>query len=98
MTSLWTGVVGGGHPLFLCGGPGSGPARGCGAIAVLVSQADQESGAQALLRARETLPSLLAWFPVSTRLACLQVSGERGSVQPALCPGAAFLCAWTLGP
>lgn len=50
-------------------------------MAVVVNQADQGSGAQALQRARKALPRLLAWFPVISRLAVPGVSaGKVGAV------------------
>lgn len=74
---------------------------GHGAAAVLASQADQGSDAQALLRARKALPRWLAWLPVINLLAIGGVSagtGEGGSPQPAPSPGPAPLCARTVGP
>lgn len=57
------------QPLVLCCRLPSGQGQGRGATAVLVGRADQGSGAQAQLRAREGLPRLLAWLPVINRLA-----------------------------
>lgn len=73
---------------------------GHGTTAVLVSQADPGSGAQALQRARKALPRLLAWFPVISGLAAPGVSAGKGGSYAASpqCPATAFLCAWTLGP
>lgn len=96
--SLWAGRGVGIHWSFAAR-PVSGWGQGRGVTAVLVSQADQGDGVQALLRARKTLPRVSAWFPVINHLAAprvLQVT--KGWSTASLCPGPSSTLPGLCGP